>query len=215
MIKAFVNQNLTKRIGLPVLPLACLFIRATLQTYHMFLATQMPPPIPSTATSLSVESTAAESSATAAAIQHVDQIFRRALGRSSFGGGQGGASAFDWWSLDDVIALATMVVFFLATFFILLALKLVLGMCLLTYARGRYKGMKKRENMVVGTQGRRFGGWGVTEVDEDKKRWIYQDDPSAAKALREREKKVKEQNAKGEMDLGKVSRYAMVAKRIW
>lgn len=181
----------------------------------MFLATHMPSPIPSTATSLSVESNAAESPATTAAIQQIDHIFRRALGRSSFGGGQSGTSTFDWWSVDDIIALATMFVFFLAAFFVLLALKLVLGMCLLAYARGRYKGMKKRENMVVGTQGRRFGGWGVTEVDEDKKRWISQDDPAAAKASREREKKTKEQNTKGEMELGKVSRYAMVAKRIW
>ncbi|KAI9690789.1 MAG: hypothetical protein M1822_008408 [Bathelium mastoideum] len=212
---AFVNQNLTKRIGLPVLPLACLFIRASVQTYHMFLATHMPPPIPSTATSLSVESGAAESPATTAAIQHIDHIFRRALGRSSFGGGQAGASTFDWWSLDDVIALATMLMFFLAAFFVLLAFKLVLGMCLLVYARSRYKDMKKRENMVVGTQGRRLGGWGVTEVDDDKKRWIYQDDPAAAKVSKEREKRTKEQNARGEMELGKVSRYAMVAKRIW
>ncbi|KAL9087896.1 MAG: hypothetical protein Q9165_006458 [Trypethelium subeluteriae] len=212
---AFVDQNLTKRIGLPVLPLACLFIRASVQTYHMFLATHMPPPIPSSATSLSVESATPESPTTTAAIQHIDHIFRRALGRSSFGGGQAGASAFDWWSFDDVIALATMLVFFLAAFFVLLALKLVLGMCLLAYARGRYKNMKKREDMVVGTQGRRFGGWGVTEVDEDKKKWIYQDDPAALKASKDREKKSKEQIAKGEMDLGKVNRYAMVAKRIW
>ena len=175
----------------------------------------MPPPIPSTATSLSVESAATESPATTAAIQHIDHIFRRALGRSSFGGGQGATATFDWWSLDDVIALGTMLVFLLAAFFVLLALKLILGMCLLAYARVRYKDMKKRENMVVGTQGRRLGGWGVTEVDEDKKRWIYQDDPAAAKASEKREKKMKEQNSKGEMELEKVSRYAMVAKRIW
>ncbi|KAI9708596.1 MAG: hypothetical protein M1820_003814 [Bogoriella megaspora] len=212
---AFVDQDLMKRIGLPVLPLACLFIRASVQTYHMFLATHMPPPIPSSGTSLSVEAAEATSPATLAAIQHIDHIFRRALGRSSFGGGHADASAFDWWSIDDVIALGTMLVFFLAAFFVLLALKLILGMCLLAYARGRYKDMKKRENMAAGTQGRRVGGWGVTEVDDDKKRWIFQDDPAAAKASKERERKAKEQNAKGDMDLGKVSRYAMVAKRIW
>ena len=43
---AFADQNLTRRLGLPVIPLSCLFIRASVQTYHMFLATHMPLPIP-------------------------------------------------------------------------------------------------------------------------------------------------------------------------
>ncbi|RAL62676.1 hypothetical protein DID88_004519 [Monilinia fructigena] len=72
---AFVNQNLIKRLGLPVIPLSCLFIRAAFQTYHMFLATHLPPPLPSTATSLSVES----SPATTAALEHFDTIVRKAL----------------------------------------------------------------------------------------------------------------------------------------
>jgi hypothetical protein len=32
---AFGDQNLTKRLGLPVIPLSCLFIRASVQTYHV------------------------------------------------------------------------------------------------------------------------------------------------------------------------------------
>ncbi|KAL9025702.1 MAG: hypothetical protein Q9196_005519, partial [Gyalolechia fulgens] len=50
---AFADQNLTRRLGLPEIPLSCLFIRALVQTYHMFLATHLPPPVASTATSLS------------------------------------------------------------------------------------------------------------------------------------------------------------------
>ncbi|KAL8634954.1 MAG: hypothetical protein Q9228_007507, partial [Teloschistes exilis] len=49
---AFADQNLTRRLGLPVIPLSCLFIRASVQTYHMFVATYLPPPVASTATSL-------------------------------------------------------------------------------------------------------------------------------------------------------------------
>ncbi|CAG7989869.1 unnamed protein product, partial [Penicillium nalgiovense] len=35
---AFGEQNLTRRIGLPVIPLSCLFFRGSVQTYQMFLA---------------------------------------------------------------------------------------------------------------------------------------------------------------------------------
>ncbi|KAL2354883.1 eukaryotic membrane protein family-domain-containing protein [Cryomyces antarcticus] len=213
---AFADQNLTKRLGLPVLPLSCLFIRASVQTYHMFLATHMPLPVPSTATSLVVESASAVTSpATTAALAHIDQIFRRALGRSSFGAGGAPSGSFDWWSLDDIIAFATMLVFFLIAYLVLLALKLVLGMCLLSFARSRYKGMKEREKHVVDTNGKRLGGWGVVEVDEDKRRWIYLGDPDGARALRGREEKNRERRRKCEVDLSGISRYNMAAKRIW
>ncbi|OCK73304.1 DUF747-domain-containing protein [Lepidopterella palustris CBS 459.81] len=216
---AFADQNLTKRLGLPVLPLSCLFIRAVVQTYHMFLATHMPLPLPSTATSLSTESASTTSPATTAALAHIDHIFRRALGRSSFGTGTGGPESlsFNWWSVNDLIAFATMVVVFLVFYLVLLAFKLVLGMALLSFARSRYKDMKERERMVVDTGGKRVGGWGVVEVEEDKRRWIYKDDPEGLRALREKEVKMREKEAKGvgEVGLGGVSRYAMVAKRIW
>ncbi|KKY14212.1 putative eukaryotic membrane protein family [Diplodia seriata] len=225
---AFFDQNLTKRLGLPVLPLACLFIRATIQTYHMFLATHMPLPIASPATSLSVDSggqaTSSSSPATTAALAHIDHIFRRALGRSSFGAGGNTASvpsSYSWqlWSLDDVIAFTTMIVVFLVAYFVLLACKLVLGMVLLGFARARYKGMKEREKMVTTTDGRRVGGWGVVEVEDDKKRWIYADDPDGLRALRDREAKAREKEGKeargADGKLEGTSRYSMVAKRIW
>lgn len=179
----------------------------------MFLATNVPPPIPSTATSLSVESASTASPATTAALQHFDSIIRRALGRSTFGLG-GDAATRSSWSTDDVIAFITMFIFFLGVFFVLLALKLVLGMLLLGFARSRYKGMKEREKEGVSAGGRRIGGWGVVEVNDDKKRWIYEDDPEGARTSREREKVMREKQDKGD-DLGNVSRYTMVAKRIW
>ena len=210
---AFADPNLTRRLGLPVIPLACLFIRASVQTYHMFLATHMPLPLPSTATSLSVDNAAA-SPATTAALQHMDQIFRRALGRSTFGAGDPTLASehSNIWSTDDIIAFITMLVFFLILFLALLAFKLVLGMCLLSFARRRYQGMKERENTSSHANGRRVGGWGVVEVDEDKRRWIYKDDADGARKLREREARDRKG---GPESFGGVSRYSMAAKRIW
>ncbi|KAI4750374.1 DUF747-domain-containing protein [Aureobasidium sp. EXF-3400] len=217
---AFADQNLTKRLGLPVLPLSCLFIRASVQTYHMFIATHMPLPMPSTATSIALESASGETSpSTTAALAHIDQIFRRALGRSSFGAGADavtGASSWSFWTIDDAIALGTMLVFFLIIYLILLAFKLLLGMLLLSFSRTRYRKMKMQEHKKQNfdTQGRRVGGWGAVEVDEDKRRWIYEDDPEGLKNLRDREAKGKEK-AKGELKLDGVDRYMMAAKRIW
>jgi hypothetical protein len=220
---AFTDPNLTRRLGLPVLPLACLFIRAAIQTYHMFIATHMPvsfPPIPSTATSLT-ESATTSSPATTAALAHIDHIFRRALGRSTFGAGvveQSSWSAWLTWSLDDFIAFFTMGTVFLVGYLFFLAFKLILGMVLLRIARNRYRGMKEREFVNTETGGKRLGGWGVVDVDEEKRRWIYNDDPDALRALREREDKGrrKEQKEREEgVGFGHVSRYSMVAKRIW
>lgn len=112
---AFADQNLTRRLGLPVIPLSCLFIRALVQTYHMFLATHLPPPITSTATSLSVDSSTATHPSSTAAIHHIDHIFRRALGRSTLGAASSPpllslSNPTSWlryqshWSADDFIA---------------------------------------------------------------------------------------------------------------
>ncbi|KAE9973903.1 hypothetical protein BLS_003379 [Venturia inaequalis] len=216
---AFADQNLTKRLGLPVYALACLFIRASIQTYHMFLAAHFPSPLPNMATSIALDSDAASTTpATTAALAHIDQIFRRALGRSTFGGGGEAdeTSVFSWWSMDDVIAISTMLVFFFVIYLLLLALKLVLGMVLLSVSRRRYKGMKEREKAVVDTHGRRLGGWGTVEVDEDKRRWIYADDEKGLEKIRERDRKAQQaaKDNKG-TDYDKVMRYDMVAKRIW
>lgn len=222
-IKAFTDQNLTRRLGLPVLPLACLFIRAAIQTYHMFLATHMPLPFPASSTSLSSDAPPTSSPALA----HIDQIFRRALGRSTFGAG---GSSFPtsptqqpWWdpnswNFDDAIAASTMLTVFLIAYLFFLAFKLILGMCLLKVARGRYANMKERERASADVGGKYIGGWGVVDVDEEKRKWIYNDDAEALKRLRERDEKEKariEKERERGTSFGHVERYAMVAKRIW
>ncbi|KAF2020875.1 DUF747-domain-containing protein [Aaosphaeria arxii CBS 175.79] len=221
---AFTDPNLTRRLGLPVLPLACLFIRAAIQTYHMFIATHMPLPFPSTATSLTSSSEPTTSSpATTAALAHIDQIFRRALGRSSFGAGVSTSQSAwtSWltsWTLDDFIAFATMAMVFLVLYLVLLAFKILLGMFLLRVARDRYHTMHTREKLNVETGGKRIGGWGVVDVSEDQRRWIYNDDPEGLRAMRERDERQRKKDEKereGGAGFGHVSRYAMVAKRIW
>jgi hypothetical protein len=192
----------------------------------MFVATHMPLPFPSTSTSITSDSPLTSSPATTAALAHIDHVFRRALGRSTFGAGNPldpGTTQqpwYDWssWTIDDLIAGATMLVVFLIAYLLFLAFKLLLGMSLLTLARGRYKGMKERELMDSETGGKRLGGWGVVDVDEEKRRWIYNDDPDALKNLRDRDEKQKERENKERergTSFGHVSRYAMVAKRIW
>lgn len=215
---AFGPQNLVRRLGLPVIPLACLFIRAVLQTYHMFLATNVSTPTPLTsATSLAVDAANATASP---ALAQIDHIFRNALGRSSFGGASPASDARWWsmWTLDDVIALTTMLVFFLAVYLLLLAFKLVLGMVLLGAARERYRGMKDREGeKVTETETRRVGPGGVVEVGEERRRVIYEHDVEGLRALRDKEAKAREKDERPTKSdrLDGVERYAMVAKRIW
>lgn len=77
--------------------------------------------------------------------------------------------------------------------------------------------MKEREQSTrVHADGKRVGGWGVVEVGEDKRRWIYQDDPDGAKQLRDREEKSKGEGERAGWETFRgVRRYSMVAKRIW
>jgi hypothetical protein len=184
----------------------------------MFVAMHMPPPLHATSTSLA--SDPLSSPATTAALAHIDHVFRRALGRSSFGAGLPSQAWYypSSWTFDDLIAGSTMLIVFLIGYLVFLAFKLILGMMLLSVARKRYYGMQEREMMNVETGGKRLGGWGVVDVDEEKRRHIYDDDPETLKRLRERDEKAKkkeEQEREKGTSYGHVSRYAMVAKRIW
>ncbi|KAH1591056.1 hypothetical protein KXX34_004506 [Aspergillus fumigatus] len=234
---AFGDQNLTKRLGLPVIPLSCLFFRVSVQTYQMFLAALLPHQPSSTA----VESTSLASihshyvpspipSAPPLTLRtilpvsaaHASAFFRRVL-----------ANAMP--SPAQSVYIFT-IVLILTAFILLLILKLLLGMLLLVYSRSRYRRMKVREaeqaahktdsGSATGpaSRGREFaiegsrrvGGWGSVEVNDDKRRWIYADDPEGLRRLKAREERDKEKAAKeGEASMDHVQRYEMVAKRIW
>ena len=79
--------------------------------------------------------------------------------------------------------------------------------------------MKEREkasfHYVEG--GRRVGGWGVVELDDDKRKRIYEGDPEGGRASKEREERERARRGKDSADSGleDVNRYEMVAKRIW
>jgi hypothetical protein len=133
------------------------------------------------------------------------------------------------------------VVLLITGFIVLLILKLLLGMVLLAFARSRYKTMKpteteqrteprktshssshpqqsteapaprKDEFTVDGA--RRAGGWGMVEVGDEKRRWIYGDDPEGLRRVKEKEDKDK--NKDKDLKIDHVQRYEMVAKKIW
>ena len=208
---AFGDQNLTKRLGLPVIPLSCLFIRASMQTYHMFLAAWIPTPVPSSATTLAslqshhtASTSRIQTSTVVALSQKLDDLLRTIPSSIS------SLAIYRYFTTAVVIILL---------FLVLLAVKLVLGMLLLSYSRSRYRSMKEREKTSVHDVegGNGVGGWGIVEVDENKRRWIYEDDADGLKALKEREARdrVRKERGTGEAAFDKVKRYEMVAKRIW
>ncbi|CAK7229033.1 hypothetical protein SCUCBS95973_007080 [Sporothrix curviconia] len=240
---AFLAPALMRRLGLPLIPLCTLFLRSSVQTYHMFLATHLPSPLPpSTHTSLVVEAATPSSPAIAASLERLDLLIRNALGRavhgnpyaSSASGAEAAAAAAVsssssswlsrwWWSSDDMIAGVTMVVVFFIMFLLLLIAKLLLGMALLRYARNRYAVMKLKEHAEALGQsepesfdatGKRTGGFGKVEVGEDRRRWIFGDDPEGLKKVRDKERR-ETGKGKKETDLSTIVRYEMVAKRIW
>lgn len=227
--QAFGAPALTRRIGLPLLPLSCLFIRASVQIYNMFLATQLPPPIPTSTMDLSVESSTPSSPAMTAALEHLDTLIRTALGRAVYGYPRDAPRDGTFWAFnsDDAIALATgFTVFFLA-WLVLLVVKLLLGMALLKYSRDRYATIRLKEQSIANGQekrdnffqpGKRVGGYGAVELGDDRRRMIYADDPEGLKRMQDRDRKGNDMAKKmeaGDDGLEKVTRYEMLAKRIW
>ena len=211
-LNAFGEPNLTKRLGLAVIPMSCLFIRASVQTYHMLIAQWVPNVSPTSVTGLvdtiytSPSSSSAPSSTAVAISQKFDGLLRHLPSTV--------ITSKIWTSAPTILT-------GLLIFLVALAFKLVLGMCLLAFSRSRYRSMKQREKNPIHhvEGGRRVGGWGVVEVDDDKRRWIYDGDEAGARALRDREERDKtkrEKEAKqGTEAFDKVKRYEMVAKRIW
>lgn len=260
---AFGDQNLTKRFGLPVIPLACLFIRAAIQTYQMFLASWIPqlPPAASTTSLASIHSlTSSIPTATNVTEAFLHGSTPNALLSLVSGAWTYLRAQFLRLSITSNTTTLTLLIFSVV-WIILLLFKLSLGIFLLSLARRRYKGMKEREYkaqresqaqsqaQAASTQqqssqqpqtstsasqqqpnlslsipeARRAGPHGIIEVSDSTRRHIYDDDPEGLKRVREREERDREKARKsaavGEGQfLGAmegVSRYEMVAKRIW
>ncbi|WEW58115.1 hypothetical protein PRK78_003582 [Emydomyces testavorans] len=272
---AFADQNLNRRLGLPIIPLSCLFFRVSIQTYQMFLTAWLPQPpsltTPSNTTSLTSIHNHYSSSTTSTATLSSSFPLPTTLGQIS--------SIFHTLishtmpSPTAFIPIFT-IILLLLLYVTLLLVKLVLGMALLSYSRARYKQMKLRERELVHQQqqqqqqqhqkqahaaqavstsdpqlpspppdsatplfavggsaktktagdavegARRVGGWGAVEVGEERRRWIYADDPEALRRLKEREErdgsnKTGKSGGGGLHGIENVRRYEMVAKRIW
>ncbi|KAJ5595017.1 uncharacterized protein N7459_001225 [Penicillium hispanicum] len=235
---AFGDQNLTRRLGLPVIPLSCLFFRVSVQTYQMFLASLLPQHPSSTAMESTSLSSIYNHYAPAPLPSGPPLTFRAFLPASA-----AHINTFFRTLLENAIPSPARsvhiftVVLLITGFIVLLILKLLLGMVLLAFARSRYKKMKgleteprrsshsssypqlngapapprKDEFNVEGS--RRAGGWGMVEVGDDKRRWIYADDPDGLRRVKEKEEKDK--NKDKDMKIDHVQRYEMVAKKIW
>ncbi|PWY78347.1 cytomegalovirus gH-receptor family protein [Aspergillus heteromorphus CBS 117.55] len=233
---AFADQNLTRRLGLPVIPLSCLFFRVSVQTYQMFITALLPQHPSSTAVEATSLSAIHRQYVPAPLPSPPPLTLRNIIPTST-----AYAGAFFRQILANAMPSPAQsvyiftIVLILTGFVVLLILKLLLGMVLLAYARSRYKAMKLREadqahphpsggagepsgapprGREFAVEGsRRVGGWGVVEVNEDQRRWIYLDDPEGLRRLKAKEEKDK--NTKEDMNMDHVQRYEMVAKRIW
>jgi hypothetical protein len=204
------RHDLTRRIGLPVLPLACVFVRSAVQTYQMFVAAHAGGGLPAGTQPLAAATAATPGAG--AALAHVDAMLRRALAGGRGPAGSGLAAAGDWLAAALIV-----VVVCLVGFLALLGAKLALGLVLLRWARGRQAGMREREDRRTDVGSRRLGINGMVEVDDEKRRWIYEGDEAGLARLRDKERereRGKERGGRGG-DLAGVTRYAMVAKRIW
>ncbi|GCB20360.1 endoplasmic reticulum membrane protein 65 [Aspergillus awamori] len=234
---AFADQNLTRRLGLPVIPLSCLFFRVSVQTYQMFITALLPQQPSSTAVEATTLSAIHSQYVPAPMPSPPPLTLRNFIPTST-----AYAGAFFRQLLANTMPSPAQsvyiftIVLILTGFVVLLILKLLLGMVLLAYARSRYKAMKLRESSsqanassaapadesngtaprgrAFAVEGsRRFGGWGVVEVNDDHRRWIYADDPEGLRRLKAKEEKDK--NTKEDLNMDHVQRYEMVAKRIW
>ncbi|KAJ5168648.1 uncharacterized protein N7482_004242 [Penicillium canariense] len=231
---AFGEQNLTRRLGLPVIPLSCLFIRVSVQTYQMFLASLLPQH-PSSTAMQSTSLSSIHNHYAPAPLPSMPPLTLRTIIPASVAH----VSAFLSTLVDNTMPSPAQsvqiftVILLLTGYIVLLILKLLLGMSLLAFARSRYKKMqgletetrkpssshpppnessaRKNDFSVEGS--RRAGGWGMVEVGDEKRRWIYGDDPEGLRRVKEKEEKDK--NKDKDLKIDHVHRYEMVAKKIW
>ncbi|KAK6343641.1 hypothetical protein TWF730_011232 [Orbilia blumenaviensis] len=192
---AFAEENLMRRLGLPVIPLACLFIRSSLQTYQMFISTHFPSPLFPDATTASLSDTSSSSPATTAALNKFDSILR-----SAFSGTADQNTVNTLNMITEYLAIAAI---FIGIWMVFLIFKFILGMGLLAVAKRRYKGMKDREKKGYAVMGVSTGG--MAEMDDEKRKIINSGEKETGGGG----------GARKTTPLGEVERFDMVAKRIW
>lgn len=203
---AFSDLIMTKRTGLPVYPLAAVFVRMLLQSYSIF-AEQASNTHTCTyhyTTSYSLHQTSQTSLSYAAspsarsALDKVDEFFRAKVPYYSPAG--------IYFSLNSLLVIITI-------FTVLLAMKLVLGSMLFKYTSDRYAAIRSSTRRHRKSQPQESDylphkdkGFGVIELDDKMRSKLYDPDEEIPEQ-RER--------PKPSIDFGHVTRFKMVAKRIW
>ncbi|KAJ5525446.1 Membrane protein Ta.t1.c1/CMV receptor [Penicillium frequentans] len=202
------DHNITRRLGLPVIPLSCIFFRV-IAIY--------PPPLPS-APPLSF----------ATILPNVNILFRKVLENAI-------PSPAQSVQIFTVVLLLTA---FIVLLILKLILGMgLLAFARSRYrkmksveseqrktSRGSahpqsqqdgssdaITALRKDEYTVEG--GRRSGLWGMVEVGDEKRKLIYGDDPEGLRRVKEKEDQDK--NKDKELKIDHVQRYEMVAKKIW
>ncbi|PGG99565.1 hypothetical protein AJ80_09332 [Polytolypa hystricis UAMH7299] len=264
---AFADQNLTRRLGLPVIPLSCLFFRVSVQTYRMFLTAWLPQPAspsllsPNTTSLTSIHNHYSPSPSPSSSLPFDFSPLPTSLsGLSTF---FHSLISHATPSPNSFVPIFTVILILLLYVTLLLA-KLLLGIILLSFSRARYKSMKIREREFAASSAssaplqkpssssqptttttannipptsapatsssssmkvsdtiegaKRVGGWGYVEVGDERRTWIYADDPEGLKKLKDRDERDSNNKKKGGGGIDGIEgvrRYEMVAKRIW
>lgn len=185
---AFSDQIMTKRTGLPVYPLAAVFVRMLIQSYTIFA--QSSATMNSSPTSL----TSAASPSARSALEKVDDYLRQNI------------------STNAIFSMNFIFIGFV-TFCILLTTKLVIGSWLYKYSTERYQHLrmiKENNNEQSDFVPALEKGFGTVELDGKMRTRMYEPEEDVPIF------KDKKGNKESTMwDYWSVSRFKMVAKRIW
>jgi Eukaryotic membrane protein family len=193
------SPAVSKRMGLPTIPLACLTLRTMSQTIEIFKQNQLSKA--SLATPLPTNTSLPSSPSPTSPLHPLDATLRRIV---SLGNGVG----WEVWFVTNGLYLVGFILGFIA----LLLLKLFIGIYLLKFARSRIAGMARREE-------------GERQWDEGPRKGLNAG--KGTRGGVEVEERVRKMLDRGEDDLLglgrgdegkgllKVERYSMVSKRIW
>ncbi|KMU74313.1 hypothetical protein CISG_04662 [Coccidioides immitis RMSCC 3703] len=158
---AFADQNLNRRLGLPIIPLSCLFFRVSIQTYQMFLTAWLPqsPSLTTQSNATSLSSIHSHYSSTSTA--NLPSSFPLPTSLSQIGTILETVMSHTMPSPATFIPVFT-VILVLLLYVTLLLVKLILGMTLLSFSRARYKRMKLSEREMLHQQQKQTSSQGAS-----------------------------------------------------
>ncbi|EFW21881.1 conserved hypothetical protein [Coccidioides posadasii str. Silveira] len=158
---AFADQNLNRRLGLPIIPLSCLFFRVSIQTYQMFLTAWLPqsPSLTTQSNTTSLSSIHSHYSSTSTA--NLPSSFPLPTSLSQIGTILETVMSHTMPSPATFIPVFT-VILVLLLYVTLLLVKLILGMTLLSFSRARYKRMKLHEREMLHQQQKQTSSQGTS-----------------------------------------------------